>query len=149
MPDIHKQNLILLPKSEYTRARSGKVFADNYWLATADDFLAFCLTPNGCPAAQCNMNEYAVEELLFHIDYPVSLEVKKIDMAFIPSYDNEIYWLNMRRRYSVAALEKVSMQEIIEMRERMGSDGASATDREIAALINAEKAETSSPSLRM
>lgn len=133
MPDIHKQNLILLPPVEYARPRTGrKVYAGNYWLSTTDGFIAFCMTPRGGVAAQCNSDKNAVEALLSLIHYPVELEVKKIDAVFVPSYDDEFYWFRMRQKYCVSALENVSAQKIADIRKNLPND---ATDREIAAIV--------------
>lgn len=156
--DINKSKLILLPPFEYVRAKTGNTvyYANRYWLATSDGFIAFCLTGRSYrPAAQCNDSKGAMEGLLLHINYPVKLEVKKINTVFFPPYENEIDWLKLRKKYTVAALESVTPNELSIMRKYLvgtGSPDMSSTqeivdcivgmhgsNQEIAALVNDAK----------
>lgn len=111
-----KENLVLLPKSEYLKKENGKTtYINQYWLTSKDGGIAFYVTPYSA-APQSNRDEKVARIILEKYKYPVELFVRQIPlvMAFPSEFTSR--WEQIRKRYSLAALEKPTEEEITLMR---------------------------------
>lgn len=122
---IKKEHLILVPESEWKKAATGKkVVAGNWWIVTPDNELVyFTSDKGGSVAPQCNADENVARTVFGELNFPIDVELKKIELAYAAPRDSRWrrYYANWRadkpKQKNPVSEDGISIDEISIMRQ--------------------------------